>query len=138
MRNPRRPETHHADVGNTVHSFGLWPPQRSDLIYLILLASVHRLRIRRRPQPELRVAEVSVSVHIVQAFPDDFLLCQEALVRDQEVQLPLENKAACPVKSPLLILTLEVTGDAYSFVDTGNHRTFSQFKVSGFHFRFCR
>lgn len=63
----------------------------SHLIYLILLASVNRLRIRGRPQPELRIAEVSVSVHVVQTFPHHFLLRQEALIRDQEVQLTLQR-----------------------------------------------
>lgn len=63
----------------------------SHLIYLILLASVNRLRIRGRPQPELRIAEVSVSVHVVQTFPHHFLLRQEALIRDQEVQLTLRQ-----------------------------------------------
>lgn len=61
----------------------------SHLIYLILLASVNRLRIRGRPQPELRITEISVSVHVVQTFPHHFLLRQEALIRDQEVQLTL-------------------------------------------------
>lgn len=56
--------------------------QCSDLIYLILLASVHGLRIRRRSQPKLGITEVSVSVHVVQTFPDDLLLRQEALVCD--------------------------------------------------------
>lgn len=63
--------------------------QCSDLIYLILLASVHGLWIGGRSQPELRITEVSVSVHVVQTFPDDLLLCQEALVCDEEVQLTL-------------------------------------------------
>lgn len=130
--NPRCHETNHSEVNNTVHFFVPWHTQRSDLIYLILLASVHSLWIRRRPQPELRIAEVSVSVDIVQAFPDDFLLCQETLVCNQEVQLTLKKHDL------LCAATLEVTGDTYSFVYTGIHRILSELKVSGLHFPFCR
>lgn len=82
----------HFEVANTVHFFLVQHPECSDLIYLILLAAVHSLWIRRRPQPELRIAEVSVSVNIMQAFPDDLLLCEETLVCNQEVQLTLKNK----------------------------------------------
>lgn len=82
----------HVEVDQTVQFFLGQPPERSDLIYLVLLAAVHSLWVRRRPQPELRIAEVSVSVDIMQAFPDDLLLREEALVCDQEVQLTLENK----------------------------------------------
>ena len=66
--------------------------QCSDLVYLILLASVHSLWIWRRPQPELGVTEVAVSINVVQTLPDDLLLCQETLVCNQEVQLALQNK----------------------------------------------
>ncbi|TNN87512.1 hypothetical protein EYF80_002229 [Liparis tanakae] len=55
----------------------------SDLVYLILLAAVHGLRIGWGPQPELRIAKVAVSVNIVQTFPDDLLLRQETLVCNQ-------------------------------------------------------
>lgn len=65
---------------------------RSDLVYLILLASVHGLWIGRRPQPELGIAEVSVSVDVVQTLPDDLLLREETLVCNQEVQLALMKK----------------------------------------------
>lgn len=78
----------------TVHFLLVQHPECSDLIYLILLAPVHSLWIRRRPQAELRVAEVSISVDIVQAFPDDLLLREETLVCDQEVQLTLKKQEA--------------------------------------------
>lgn len=80
------------EVDKTVHFFLVQHPECSDLIYLVLLAAVHSLWVRRRPQPELRIAEVSVSVDIMQAFPDHLLLCEETLVCDQEVQLTLKNK----------------------------------------------
>lgn len=65
--------------------------QSSYLVYLILLASIYSLWIRRRPQPELRITEVSVSINVVQALPDNLLFCQETLICNQEVQLALEN-----------------------------------------------
>lgn len=108
LYNPRRHETNHSEVDNTVHYFLPWHTQHSDLIYLILLASVDSLWIRRRPQPELRITEVSVSVDIVQAFPDDLLLRQETLVCNQEVQLTLKKHDV------LCEATLEVTGDTCS------------------------
>lgn len=65
--------------------------QPSDLVYLILLSSVHSLRIRWRPQSEFRITEVAVSIDVVKTLPHDLLLCQEALVCHQEVQLVLET-----------------------------------------------
>lgn len=87
-------------MDNTVHFFLVQHPECSDLIYLILLATVHSLWIRRRPQPEFRIAEVSVSVDIMQAFPDDLLLCEETLVCNQEVQLTLKKQDALHVITP--------------------------------------
>lgn len=77
---------------NTVHFFLVQHGECSDLVYLVLLAAVHSLWVRRRPQPELRIAEVSVSVDIMQAFPDDLLLREETLVCNQEVQLTLNKQ----------------------------------------------
>lgn len=140
-KNVRHHETNqHFEVDNTVHFFLV---QHPDLIYLILLAAVHSLWVRRRPQPELRIAEVSVSVDIMQAFPDDLLLCEETLVCDQEVQLTLgkTRRVVCEHSQavvPLVIFCLEVTGGTYSFVYTGNHRIVSKMKVSGLHFPYCR
>lgn len=90
----------HFEVANTVHLFLVQHPDCSDLIYLILLAAVHSLWIRRRPQPELRIAEVSISVDIMQAFPDDLLLREETLVCNQEVQLTLEKQDTLHVTTP--------------------------------------
>lgn len=42
-------------------------------------------------QPEVRVAEVSISFDVVKRLPDDALLLQEALIRHQEVQVALRE-----------------------------------------------
>lgn len=60
----------------------------------------------------------------MQAFPDDFLLRQETLVCDQEVQLTLKENTTRYVRPPSSCISLEVTGDMYSFVYAGKHRIY--------------
>lgn len=41
---------------------------------------------------ELGVTEISITIHVVQAFPDNFLFCKKTLVCYQQVKLTLHRK----------------------------------------------
>lgn len=70
-----------------------------DLIDLVLLTTVHRFRVRGRPQMKLWVTEVPISVNIMQTFPNHLLLSEKPLICHQQVQLGLRNTERAFIKT---------------------------------------
>lgn len=59
-------------------------------------------------QPEIGVAEVSVPLDVMKRLPDHRLFLQEALIRHQQVQVPLrEETAALPPPPLCLVMVLQ-------------------------------
>ncbi len=76
-----------------------WEGTSPDLIDLVLLTTVHSFRVRGRSQTELWVTEVSISVDIMQTFPNHLLLSEKALICYQQVQLGLRNTERAFIKT---------------------------------------
>lgn len=51
-------------------------------------------------QPEIGVAEVSIALDVMKRLPDHRLLLQEALIRHQQVQVPLREETTALAAPP--------------------------------------